>query len=794
MRTRPLVVTMVSLLALTGCKQKVSPEEAAAHLKAAETLYAQKDYPRALTEVQGAIKANPMSGDAHYLAAQIQEAMGNQRGAFEEYARAAVPDANNLKAQLKVAEILIDANQGDAALGRLNGTLGSHPNDPDALALRALAEQRMGSSDKARLDAQAALGRQPGQPVAAAVMAVDALTAKNADKALAALAPGLKAHPDDPTLLRLEAVALASGKKFDEAIAIEKGLLAKDPQSIRDRASLAELLAQANRVPESEAVLRDGIAQVPDKKEMRLALIAFLDRHGAAGASDAEMQAAIAAFPQDSSFDLLRAERLLRAGQPDAAADTLRTAIARIKDGPPRQAAQVGLARLDVDRGDTTEARKLLDEVVAAKPDNDDALLLRASLMLRGDEAAKALPDLLAVAGRQPRNPLPFSLLAEAYAKQGDLDKASDAAKKVAFFKPNDLAAAARVAEINLKANKPDLAKAALTDFIARNPDSLDGRVALVRLMVQQKDWAGAQAAIDNMRRLPQGERAVALMSAQLAEAKGQPDVAMKAYAKRLGGDGLPLDREALEGYARSAVAAKQVGPAIATVSALAGKLTGDDAAVANVILAALDRADGKPDAAIAALNIAMTAAPKLPAPYLELAGLQRDANPADALATLQKGVTAGAPAEPLLLAQAAIQDRAGNKDGALASYRAALQANPRSLVAANNYASLVADIRPTDKAALTEARTPIQRFAEAGNPALLDTLAWLDYRLGDFQSAKDLLVRAKAETSPNPQLRYHYGAVLIALGDKDGGRKVIRSALAKPFPGRDDAERLLVD
>lgn len=794
MRTRPIFITMVSLLALTGCKQKVSPAETAAHLKAAETLYAQKDYSRALTEVQGAIKGNPMNGDAHYLAAQIQEGLGNQRAAFEEYARAAVPDANNLKGQLKVAEILIDANQSETALGRLNGTLGSYPNDPDALALRALAEQRMGSRDKARADAQAALGRAQGQPVATAVIAADALAAQNTAKALEALAVGLKAHPDDATLLRLKAAALAGDKTFDEAIAIDQGLVARDPQSTRDRASLAELLAQANRVPEGEAVLRAGVAQAPDKKDMRLALIGFLDRHDGAAAADGEMQAAITAFPQDSAFDLLRAERLLRAGQADAAADGLRAAVARIKDGPARQAAQVGLARLDIDRGDVPDARKLLDEVVTAKADNDDALLLRATLALQSGDAAKAVPDLLAIASRQPRNPAPFSLLADAYTQQGDYEKATEAAKKVAFFKPRDLAAVARLVEIDLKANKPDLAKAALADFNTKNPESLDGRIAMVRLMMQQKDWAGAQSAIDILRRLPQGDRAVALLSAQLAEAKGQPDVAMAAYAKRLGGDGAPLDRDALEGYARSAVAAKQIDPAIATVSALAGKLTSDDAAAADIILAALDRAGGKPDAAIAALNAAMTAAPKLPAPYLELAGLQRDANATQALATLRQGVTAGAPAEPLFLAQAAIQDRAGDKDGALASYRAALKANPRSLVAANNYASLIADARPTDKAALAEARTPIQRFAETGNPSLLDTLAWLDYRLGDMEAAKALLVRAKADTSSNPQLRYHYGAVLIALGDKEGGRKAIRSALAQPFPGRDDAERLLVD
>ena len=795
MGKRPILLTMVSLLALTGCKEKVSPADTAAHFKAAQDLYAQKDYPKALVEVQGALKGDPRSGDAHYLAAQIQEGLGNQKAAFEEYARAAVPDANNLKGQLKVVEILIDAKQYDAALGRINGTIGSHPNDPDALALRASVEQRQNSRDKARADAQAALSRAPGQAVATAVLATDALMSKNNDRAIELIDAGLKKNPDDPNLVRLRAAALLAQDKKDDAISIYTGLVKEEPTSARNRLALAELEAQAGRVDDGERVLREGVQLAPDKPDMRLALIGFLNRRRSAEAADAELQAAIAANPKDTGFDLMRADALLRAGHPDQATTALQAAIARAPEGPARQVAQVSLARLDADQGESGEARKLVDAVLTAKPDNDEALLLRATLMLRATDAAHAIPDLLAVAGRQPRNVAPFALLTDAYFQQGDYDKAADAAKKVIYFQPKDLGVAVRLVEIDLKANKPDLAKAALSDFVSRNPDSIEGRVALVRFAISQKDWAAAQAAIDGLRRNPKGDEPVALLSAQLAEAKGQPDLAMAAYAKQLDPNtGKPLNRDALQGYARSAVAAKQTDAAIATVTTLAGKLSGTDAAVANVILSDLYKTQSKTDQAMTASQAAIAAAPKEAGGYLDLANQQRAGAPAQAIATLNSGITAGAPVEPLLLARAGMEDASGNKDAAIASYRDVLKANPRSLVAANNLASLVADAKPKDTAALKEARVPMQRLAESPNPAILDTLAWLDYRLGDLQSAKDLLVRAKADTSPNPQLRYHYGAVLIALGEKDAGRSAVKAALAQQFPGRDEAERLLTE
>ncbi|MCW6506745.1 tetratricopeptide repeat protein [Lichenifustis flavocetrariae] len=789
-----LFLAAASLLVLAGCKDKQSPQETATHFKAAQDLYAQKDYTHALVEIQNAIKGDPKSGDAHFLAAQIQEGLANPKGAFEEYARAAMPEAGNIKAQLKVAQILIEANQLDAALGRINGTLGSRPNDPDALALRAWAEQRKGDRDKARADAQLSLLRSPGQPIATSVMAADALADKNSDKALVSLAIGLKAHPTDVPLIRLKAAALLMQDKKDEAVALYQDLLKADPKSVGIRSTLAELDVATGQVDAGEQLLRDGVAALPDSREMRAALIVFMAKHRGDQAADKAMQEAIAATPKDSSFDLMRAEALLRAKKPDEAAQALQSAIARVPEGPARSAVRLALARLDLGMNDPVAARKLLDDAVTAKADDDDALLLRAELMVKSDDAAHAIPDLLAVAARRPRSASALAILAQAYTQQGDTDKAIDAWKKVVYFDPANLQPVTALANLYLKQSKPDLARQALADYVNKNPEGFEGRMALVRLAAQQKDWTAAQAAIDQMRRVPRSERVMALLNAELSEAKGTPVPAAAAYMKMIDASGSkPLDREALAGYARSSVAGKQTDQAITFVSALTEKLTGEDAAVADLVLSALYRNAGQDDKANDATALAIKAAPKLPAAYLEAAAALRK-TPDRAVAVLNDGLAAGAPGEPLLMAKASLQEQADNKDPAIATYQDVLKLNPQSVVAANNYASLVADMKPNDKALLSEARKPLQRVAVSNNPALLDTLAWIDYRLGDFPSAKALLVRAKADTSDNPQLRFHYGAVLMAMGDKDAGRSVVKAALSQPFPGRQEAERMLTE
>jgi tetratricopeptide (TPR) repeat protein len=135
-----------------------------------------------------------------------------------------------------------------------------------------------------------------------------------------------------------------------------------------------------------------------------------------------------------------------------------------------------------------------------------------------------------------------------------------------------------------------------------------------------------------------------------------------------------------------------------------------------------------------------------------------------------------------------------GQIDRAIETYRDVLRTNPKSAIGANELANLLADQTPLDKTALLQARDLLQKNALFKNPAMLDTLAWSSYRLGDFKKAKELLELANADRSSNPQLRFHYGAVLIALGENVKGQGIIKNTLNDAYPGRSEAEKLLKD
>ncbi|NBR62894.1 MAG: hypothetical protein EBT77_01015 [Verrucomicrobia bacterium] len=80
----------------------------------------------------------------------------------------------------------------------------------------------------------------------------------------------------------------------------------------------------------------------------------------------------------------------------------------------------------------------------------------------------------------------------------------------------------------------------------------------------------------------------------------------------------------------------------------------------------------------------------------------------------------------------------------------------------------------------LREARRLIDRALELdpGNPAYLDTLAWILFKSGDIASAEPILAEALGTLPDEPVLLEHYGDILLVLGrNKEAGLQYQRAA-----------------
>ena len=115
----------------------------------------------------------------------------------------------------------------------------------------------------------------------------------------------------------------------------------------------------------------------------------------------------------------------------------------------------------------------------------------------------------------------------------------------------------------------------------------------------------------------------------------------------------------------------------------------------------------------------------------------------------------------------AGIQEETGDREGWIARYRSVLAIDSRNLFALNNLAWSLAADHPD------EALTYAQQAGEIApdNAAVEDTLGWIYYRKGIYQTAVDYLKNAVAKES-TPRRQFHLAMSYIKAGDRELGKR----------------------
>jgi tetratricopeptide (TPR) repeat protein len=137
-------------------------------------------------------------------------------------------------------------------------------------------------------------------------------------------------------------------------------------------------------------------------------------------------------------------------------------------------------------------------------------------------------------------------------------------------------------------------------------------------------------------------------------------------------------------------------------------------------------------------------------------------------------------PGHPDLLYQKAVLlEKAGRTEAAVTQLESLYRERPRDSEAANALGFILADHSRELPRAETLIKLALQ--AEPDNPAILDSLGWLEYRRGLAREALPLLERA-FRLAQDGDIGAHWGEVLWSLGEKSRAREAWnRAALADP-------------
>ena len=644
--------------------------------------------------------------------------------------------------------------------------------------------------DGALNDAEHAVQLAPTSEDAVAVLAGITKSQNQPEKARDLLVGAIKRIPNTVDLRLALAQLYSSLKQEAQVETLLIDLVRLYPNDKTHRLRLAQFYARLNQIDESERVLRDGIKALPEERDLKAALIEFLAARRGRDIAAKELGLMIAADPKDYDLRLAQAQFYAQGKEYARAEATYETSSPRPDSDPAGMAARNRLAALEIQNNDVAGAQKLLSEVLAKSPRDNDALILRGNLSLAQKDPKAAIADLRSVLRDQPNAVGVMRTLARAHLANGEPALAEETMRRAVDANPKDPGARLDLAQLLAELGKPEQAKPVIDELVKQQPDNAVALETQFKVAATIGDRSGALAAADALVATHPKLAIGYFEQGAIAEAGQRLEDAQRLYSTAL--DLQPEANEPLEALAGVLVKLKRAPEAIKRLDATAAKFPRSAFALnvkGEVLLVTQRLADAE-----SAFREAIERQPDWPLPYRGLAKAQEANRDTDgAAATYRAGIAKVQQPQSLQMEYASLLERLGKPDEAVKVYEDAVQKNPQADVLANNLAMLLITYRK-DPQSLERAKSLSARFARSSNPAFLDTYGWVLYKLGDSTAAVATLQTALSKTPNSPISLYHLGMAQASAGQADAARDSLSRSLksGQRFAGMDEAKATL--
>lgn len=425
---------------------------------------------------------------------------------------------------------------------------------------------------------------------------------------------------------------------------------------------------------------------------------------------------------------------------------------------------------------DIPKALTYLRRVIGMAHEREKDGYLHAARLLASVEPVQRRLDLLrSLIAEDGDSPEAYYALALVAAGAERYDDAVAATRRALELKPDWSEPRIFLVRLLLGQNKRSEARKTLEGFLEASPDDRGLRMLYAQLLVDEREFSSARGVFERM----------------LSKAPKEPDVLFALGILSLQLDDIASAREYFtrlnDTGQRKDDAAFYLGQveedAGNTEAALTWylKVGGDNASDAQVRVARIYAGRGQVGRAREVLQRLRGEQPDnavalflMEAEILKGAGLDQDA-----MAVYDSALVQHQDNPDLLYARALHAARMDRLDILERDLKAVLDKDPQNADALNALGYTLAD--RTDR--FSEALGYIQRALELKpeEPAILDSMGWVQYRLGNLQQALKYL-RHAVERTRDGEIAAHLGEVLWALGERDEAWKVWESALAE-FP-----------
>ncbi|WP_299941472.1 tetratricopeptide repeat protein [uncultured Microbulbifer sp.] len=160
----------------------------------------------------------------------------------------------------------------------------------------------------------------------------------------------------------------------------------------------------------------------------------------------------------------------------------------------------------------------------------------------------------------------------------------------------------------------------------------------------------------------------------------------------------------------------------------------------------------------------------------MEVELLRKNGEPQLALERVEQGLAANSASSRLMYTRALLNDQLGNATAFERDLRSLLKRDPQNATVLNALGyKLIGD--PSRRGeALQLIRKALALKPE--DPAILDSMGWVQYRLGNYTAAEKYLRKALGRL-PDHEIAAHLGEVLWVQGDRTGALRVWKDGLA---------------
>lgn len=432
--------------------------------------------------------------------------------------------------------------------------------------------------------------------------------------------------------------------------------------------------------------------------------------------------------------------------------------------------------------GKLQEARAPAAALLAADPAHAGRTFLNLySLLSPVPDKAAALDWLIEVAHPWPQVAEAHWALAQAAFAANKQALALDEAQQAAALKPEWDMALMLHAQL-LARRDAEAADALLGKFLEAHPDEQEVRLFRARQLLEQKQYARARSEFERLLQQRPGRADLAFAIAMISLQLGERERAERELRQALAGNGPGKDDDTLHYYlAQLAEARQDEATALAEYRQIKAGQHAFDAALRMAYL--LNKAGRLAEARQVLQRTTARDQPQRVRLLMVEAQLLREAKQnAESYRVLEQGLKRF-PDEPELLYQTALMaDRLDKTDVSERLLRRLIEVEPKNPHAYNalGYGWLARNVRIKEAMVLVE---QAWRMAP-DDAAILDSMGWGYFRLGQLDKSLDFLRRAFA-ANPDPEIAAHLGEVLWVSGDRAAGQQVLQDSL-KAHP--DDA------